>query len=380
MNLETAEKIHWGIWPTRQSFIISIIVMAVLLGFFSTWFELLVVESVDLSQSFYHVLQVKIVEFFLKLCPLLFPFYLLLDRIRTWPVWKRVLLFVALSLGSTVFEELVSYSIPMLNLHQFDPGHSLFFVLLSFDMIGDVLLFLFILSTLGYVDFLLCRNHLLAIRLSEEKTKLMEEERLRLLSELKALQAQINPHFLFNTLNSLAALVVTNSEKAEILIKDLSDWYRDVLGATHQASWTIRDEIQLVRNYLRIESVRLGERLSYDIQCSEETREIEIPPLTLQPVVENSVKHSIAPSLSGGTISIGIKGTQEKFCLRVTDARKAEDFSSENQHTMGTGSGLDNVKRRLELAFGGHALFNFHLKKDGAVVEIVIDRRTSHGK
>ncbi len=380
MDRTNKEKVYWGIWPTRRSFIISIIIMAILLGAFSAWFELLVEEPPEFFQSFYLELPVKISEFLLKLCPLLIPFYLWLDQIRTWSVWKRFSLFVVLSLAATVIEELVTYSLPLLNLHQFDTEHSLFLVFLSFDMIGDVLLFLFILSALGYVDFLLCRNHRLFTRLSEEKTKLMQEERLRLLSELKALQAQINPHFLFNTLNSLAALVVTNAEKAEILIKDLSDWYRDILGATHQTSWAIRDEIQLVRNYLKIESVRLGERLSYEIQCNEETREVSIPPLIVQPVVENSVKHSISPSLSGGKILIRIEGTQEQFRIRVTDTRKKDDFSPEKQCVPGTGSGLDNVKRRLELAFEGRAHFNFQLKKEGAVVEIVVDRGTSNGK
>ena len=380
MSQTTNEKIHWGIWPTRQSFIISVILMAVLIGCFSTWFELLVVEPPDFFQSFYRELPGKIVEFFLKLSPLLLPFYLLLNQMRTWSLWKRFSLFVVLSLGSTVLEELVSYFIPTLKLQTFDTESSVFLVFLSFDMMGDILLFLFILSSLGYVDFLLCRNHLLFTRLSEEKTKLMEEERLRLLSELKALQAQINPHFLFNTLNSLAALVVTDAEKAETLIKDLSDWYRDILGATHQVSWAIRDEIQLIRNYLRIESVRLGERLSYDIQCSEEIREIAIPPLILQPLVENSVKHSIALSLSGGRISIRIEGTQAQFRIRVSDTRNENDLSPETQRAPGTGSGLDNVKRRLELAFKGHAHFKLHLKKNGAVVEMIIERGTSHGK
>lgn len=380
MESTNKKKIYWGIWPTRLNFIVSTIVMAILLGGYSSWIELMVEEPPDFFQAFYRELSVKTFEFLLKLFPLLIPFYLLLDQTRKWPVWKRMTLFAVLSLAATIFEESVSYYVPLLDLHQFDTEHSLFLVFLSFDMVGDVLLFLFILSFLGYADFLLCRNHLLFTRLSEEKTKLMEEERLRLLSELKALQAQINPHFLFNTLNSLAVLVTTNAEKAEILIKDLSDWYRDILGATHQTSWAIRDEIQLVRNYLKIESVRLGERLSYDIHCDEETREVLIPPLIIQPVVENSVKHSIAPSLSGGRISIEIKGTQEQFCIRVTDTRKADNLPREKHRAPGTGSGLDNIKRRLDLAFEGRAHFKFHLEHRGAVLEIVIDREESNGK
>ena len=372
MPKDKQEEIVWGIWPSRRSFVLSIVVIGLHLAFFTLWFEMLIARPPDFMAVLYRRFPLKMIESFLKLIPLLLPFYLFLDRIRRWPVWKRLCFFVALSVGCTLFEELAAYAVPVLDFDRFDTEGSLFFVLLSFDMLGDVLIFLTVLSALSYMDHILCRNQLLFAKLSEEKAKLAEEEKLRLMAELKALQSQINPHFLFNTLNSLAALVVTNAAKAENLIRDMSDWYRNVLGATRQTVWSIQNEIELVRNYLKIESVRLGKRLSYDIRCDEAAETIQIPPLILQPLVENAVKHAIAPSLSGGRVSIEIRGDPGRFRITVKDSRFDGNFVVQRQTAGGSGTGIENVKKRLVIAFDGNARFNFHQREDGTVVDITV--------
>ncbi|MFQ5587963.1 MAG: sensor histidine kinase [Nitrospiria bacterium] len=373
------EEIAWGIWPSRQSFILSVIIMGLFLGFFHQWFEMLIEKPPDFFLAFYRGLPIKMFESFLKLVPLLLPYYLFIREIRALPPWKRSLLFIFLAVDSTILEELITYYLPVFSMHRFDTESSLFLVLLSFDMLGDIFIFLGILAGLGYMDYVLCRNHILLTNLAEEKARLIEEERLRLIAELKALQAQINPHFLFNTLNSLATLVVTSPDEAGTLVKDLSDWYRNILGSTQQASWAIRDEINLIHNYLKIESVRLGERLTYEIQCSAKARDIAIPPLILQPLVENAVKHAVAPSLSGGTISIGIDGNPRSFRITVADRRNGDELVLGNHNDPGAGAGIENVKRRLALAFSGQARFTLKLKRDGGIAEITVDREDKNG-
>ena len=131
MNNKEQQISDWGIWPSRKSFIISILMMGILLGFFHEWFEVLIEKPPDFFQSFYRGFPIKVVESFLKLVPLLLPFYLLINQMRKWPFWKRAVLFVMLALGSTVLEESVSYYIPGLNLHRFDTKSASFLILLS---------------------------------------------------------------------------------------------------------------------------------------------------------------------------------------------------------------------------------------------------------
>ncbi|MFQ5676152.1 MAG: sensor histidine kinase [bacterium] len=374
MTHEERQEIQWGIWPSKRSFILSIAVIGILVSFFNLWFEMLIARPPDFFATFYRNFPLEMTEAFLKLFPLLVPLYLYLNRIRQWPTWKRFFFFVGLATGTTIFEELAAYYIPAFNFDRFDTEAPSFLVLLSFDMAGDILIFLTVLSAIGYMDHSLCRNQILFARLSEERTKLAEEEKLRLIAELKALQAQINPHFLFNTLNSLTTLVVTNAHEAENLIRDLSDWYRDVLGASRQARWDIGDEIELIRNYLKIESVRLGKRLSYDIECDDGLKAIVIPPLILQPLVENAVKHGIETFLSGGKIHVEIKGQADRFDILIEDTRFDGDLVMEKQASVGTGSGIENVKKRLTIAFEGEAHFDLHFKENGAVVSIAVTR------
>jgi LytS/YehU family sensor histidine kinase len=251
---------------------------------------------------------------------------------------------------------------------------SLVLELLSFDMFGDILLFTGILSLFGYVDHILCRNQDLFTRLAAKKALLAEEEKQRLLAELKSLQSQMNPHFLFNTLNAVASLIVTNADKAEDLVRDMSDWYRNVHGAMRQATWTIQNEIELVMNYLKIESVRLEKRLAYDIQCPQKALLISIPPLILQPLVENAIQHSIAPSLSGGKLIVIIQGSPDRFSIMVQDYRHNPELDVSGLKAPGTGSSLENIKRRLELAFGERVRFSLTPQDNGTEVKIIFDR------
>lgn len=362
-----------GIFGSRKHFIIAILLMGLIIAFYHQWYEILANKPPDVFRAFYRNFAFTSLESILRLLPLLIPFYLLLKRMRNWPVWKRFFLFLLLAVLTTVIEEMVELNIPLRSNAQLNAGSPRFFAFLSFDMFGDVLLFLGILSSLGYVDHILCRNHSLFMRLSEKNARLAEEEKLRLMAELEALQHQINPHFLFNTLNSLATLVVTNPAKAETLIRDMSDWYRDTLSTTQQKTWTIGDELELIQNYLNIESVRLGDRLELDIKCTKEARGIAVPPLILQPLVENAIQHGIAPSVSGGTVSVHIEGNSESFSLLVQDRRRDSDLVVEN-HNNGVGAGLQNVKRRFELAFGKGLQFSFELEAEGATVKIALKR------
>jgi sensor histidine kinase YesM len=135
--------------------------------------------------------------------------------------------------------------------------------------------------------------------LREKKVLEKELEHLKARAELKALQARINPHFLFNTLNSIASLIPENPELAEKAVEELADYFRKTLSISENIHTTAGEELALIKTYLDIEKIRFGPRLSYQIEVAKDVLDLEIPALTLQPLVENAVKYAVTPSLKG---------------------------------------------------------------------------------
>lgn len=176
-----------------------------------------------------------------------------------------------------------------------------------------------------------------------------EAERLLLSSELAALRAQLNPHFLYNAFNTISASVPPGQEETREMIARLSDLFRHRLRTEKCERITLADEVTFIRDYLELERARLGDRLHFRIELSPGTEGAAVPPLILQPLVENAIKHGIAPRLEGGAITVSASGRADVLRLMVTD--NGAGFEHEAQ-TAGHGVGLQNVNRRLELLYG----------------------------
>jgi two-component system, LytTR family, sensor histidine kinase AlgZ len=171
-------------------------------------------------------------------------------------------------------------------------------------------------------------------------------------AELRALKAQINPHFLFNSLNSIAALAFSDGARARDMCIRLSDFLRNTLGLGERASIAWKDELDLVRAYLDVEKVRFGSRLAVEMNIHDECAECQVPPLVLQPLIENAVKHGIATLVEGGTIRVEsglVPGDGRARLLRVT---VENDFDPDSPTPRRHGLGLRNVRSRLETRFG----------------------------
>jgi two-component system sensor histidine kinase AlgZ len=164
-------------------------------------------------------------------------------------------------------------------------------------------------------------------------------------AKLAELQSRIRPHFLFNTLNSAIALVRQEPVKAEGLLEDLSDLFRAAL-AEQGESVTLAQEIELAKNYLSIEQVRFGERLQVQWQLDPAANQARLPPLLLQPIVENAVRHGVEPSLQGTHIVISTQRVSSKVVLQITNSLPSK---SNTLSTTGNGMALNNVKERLRL-------------------------------
>jgi len=183
--------------------------------------------------------------------------------------------------------------------------------------------------------------------LAEKEVKEQQLLRLKTKVELEALRAKVNPHFLFNTLNSIASLIRVDPAKAEEMVQRLARLFRYTLEASNREWIKLEDELRLCREYLEIEKVRLGERLTYEIVSEPGLAEQTIPGLLLQPLVENSVKHSIASSKTGGHITIKASSNGNECHLEIHDTGKGFDRLETT-----AGFGLSSVRERLTLHYG----------------------------
>ena len=172
-------------------------------------------------------------------------------------------------------------------------------------------------------------------------------------NRLKALQARIRPHFFFNTLNSVASLIRSDPESAEKAIEDLADVFRVVIRADRKLV-SLAEEIEIAKQYMNIEKLRLGERLTVEWHTSEDALNAKVPSLTIQPLLENAVYHGIEPSMAGGVITIDCSCEDERLHILVTNP--VPELKSDRHK--GNKVALKNIQERLKRQFGGDVRIN----------------------
>lgn len=179
----------------------------------------------------------------------------------------------------------------------------------------------------------------------------LDADKRRVDSELSALRAQINPHFLFNSLNSIAALIRISPKEAESVTEDLADVFRYTLRASDHPLASLKEELEIVQLYLNIEQARFKERLTIQLDVPEELHSIQIPILTLQPLIENSIKHGVSKKEGNHTVSLDISSGNNVLEIKVSDT--GPGFPHHNfSKLLEQGTGLSNVFQRLKLNFG----------------------------
>lgn len=185
---------------------------------------------------------------------------------------------------------------------------------------------------------------------TRNEKKLEEQARLLVEARLAALTSQINPHFLFNTLNSVSSLVRTDPEQARVMVIRLSKVLRRLLRK-HEHYSPLRDELSFIDDYLAIEVVRFGEKLRFERDVAADTLDMLVPSMLLQPLVENSIKHGLSSKVEGGTIRIRTWRAEDRLCISVED-----DGVGIPEAKLATlldgGIGVNNVHERLKVLFG----------------------------
>ena len=192
-------------------------------------------------------------------------------------------------------------------------------------------------------------------------------------AELRALRAQINPHFLFNSLNSVAALITAEPRVAEEIIVRLAKIFRHVLTHHDRPFSSIDEEISFLRTYLQIEKVRFGERLQVNFDIQESVLQFLVPTLILQPLVENSIKHGLGPKVGENQLVIRARQQTDYLELTVEDNGVGANVEKRLSQQSSTGLGLRNVEERLQTVYRGGARFSFQSQpRIGSRAQILI--------
>jgi two-component system LytT family sensor kinase len=200
----------------------------------------------------------------------------------------------------------------------------------------------------------------------KQRTRALQAEAAAQAAKLQALRSQLEPHFLFNTLNCISTLIVEQkSDLASAMVSRLSDFLRMTLDAGEVTNVSIAEELDFVRRYTDIQALRFGDRLNLKIEADPQVLDAKVPVLILQPLIENAVKHGILPSERGGTIKVRAMGNKSTLRLSV------EDPGNGNLGEVQVGLGLANTRSRLSELYGKNARLELHRPSSGGTVAII---------
>ncbi|GAB6188528.1 hypothetical protein JCM30566_02670 [Marinitoga arctica] len=298
----------------NQVFSILIVLLIYIFSpYFNLWYSLLIAEIFTNSIGIIYFILEKLLSLFIKI------------EIK---ILNKVIHFLILIFS--FFSGIVISEYIMSNLLAFNiiPSYKYLF------LITLIVLLLLILSII-----------IIYKKLSEEikKNERLKNEKLK--AELSALRSKLNPHFLFNTLNTLLEIGQENPEQMEKIIINLSDIYRKILYSSDIDLIPLEEEINLIREYLEIEKIRLGDRLKCEFKIDNDLKHLKVPPLILEPIVENSIIHGISRKKDGGKVVISAIKKKGLVILEVSDngIGKIEDIWF--------GFGLVSIKNRLDLMY-----------------------------
>lgn len=205
----------------------------------------------------------------------------------------------------------------------------------------------------------------------ERERRALRAEGLLTEARLMALQAQLNPHFLFNTLNTITQLVYENPAAAEEMITSLSELLRAVLAAQHRREVTLDEEIELLERYCSIQKVRFADRLSFEYAIEPSAANAAVPTLLLQPLAENAVKHGVTPDRTPGRVCIRAFTQDQLLCIEITDTGGRTDGAPDDAGQpldFVEGVGLTNTRDRLKTLYPDRHVFSLERAAEGGVL------------
>jgi len=199
-------------------------------------------------------------------------------------------------------------------------------------------------------------------KLRAEETARIKQDKQLAEAQLKLIQAQIEPHFLFNTLANISSLIPSDPNTAQYMLEQLNQYLRTSLSRTRNGQMSLRHEIDLLNAYLSIIKIRMGKRLQYKIDVDEAALNAFIPALLLQPIVENAIKHGLEPKLEGGNIAIRCRLHNDTLIIEINDSGIGENANWKQ------GTGLANVRDRVNTFYQQRGKFSLTCNQNGSSV------------
>jgi sensor histidine kinase YesM len=213
-------------------------------------------------------------------------------------------------------------------------------------------------------------------RLQAAEQKLREKElaeararKLAVEARLQSLEARIRPHFLFNTLNSISSLIASDPARAEQIVGRLATLLRTSLDTSERPLISMREELMIVQSYIDIERVRFGDKLRASFDVPDDLQDAKVPPMAVQSLVENAMKHGIGSQPTGGDIRVAASTDKDNLRIQVSDSGPGFDLA-----VVPPGHGLENLVERLNALFGDQAGVNTYRRNGRCVVEMVLPR------
>ncbi len=202
------------------------------------------------------------------------------------------------------------------------------------------------------------------------KARQIEAERRATEAQLRLLQGQIEPHFLFNTLANVHSLIEHDPPKARAMLESFIDYLRASLGSLRGGDSTLDAELKLAEAYLTLLQIRMEDRLRFSIDASEDARRVKLPPLLLQPLIENAIHHGLEPKIAGGRIAVRARLHGGQVELEVQDDGLGLDAASAGRQKKGAGVALDNIRQRLAQRYGNAASLTVQAATPGVLATL----------
>ena len=203
--------------------------------------------------------------------------------------------------------------------------------------------------------------------MARESLKVVSSEKQLMQAQMRLLQAQIEPHFLFNTLATIQGLIGRSPDKANLMMDNFIAYLRQSLSASRSQQGTVKQEFDLLRHYLELLKIRMGDRLQFDLNFADDLQGVPLAPMLLQPIVENAIKHGLEPKVEGGTVRVSAQRDGAQMVLSVKD--NGLGFS-DYADSSGEGVGLSNLRERLAVLYDGQATLTVADANPGTVITI----------
>ncbi len=205
--------------------------------------------------------------------------------------------------------------------------------------------------------------------MARENLKIVSREKQLVEAQMRMLQAQIEPHFLFNTLANIQSLIGRKPESASLMMDNFIAYLRASLSASRAQSGTVQQEFTLLRHYLDLIKIRMADRLQYTLNLDPLLAETPMAPMLLQPLVENAIMHGLEPNVTGGSVTVDATCAGERMIICVED--NGLGFS-DNADSRGAGVGLANLRERLAILYDGRATLDIADRNPGTRIRITI--------